>query len=283
MNAQEFFESDIQIPSLPDVYYDFKDAMDNPEASFEEISDVIATDPGLSARLLRIVNSAYFGFPSEISSIRHATSVVGLEQLNNLVISTVIIDRFKGIPDSIMNMQSFWKHSIACGMGAKIISSHAGEANKEFFFVAGMLHDIGRLIIALVSPFNILSVFMRCKSENIPLQESEQDILGFTHADIGKHLLKVWGLPVYLQEVVGNHHQPEKMPNFSKEASIIHVADQLVNSLELGDSGETIFPSKISSSAWKKLGLPKEITQKHLCEEIYKNVSSTLQVFLPAA
>ncbi|MBT5868018.1 MAG: HDOD domain-containing protein [Nitrospinaceae bacterium] len=133
MNAQEFFQSDIQIPSLPDVYYDFKDAMDNPEASFEEISDVIATDPGLSARLLRIVNSAYFGFPSEISSIRHATSVVGLEQLNNLVISTVIIDRFKGIPDSIMNMQSFWKHSIACGMGAKIISSHAGEANKEFF------------------------------------------------------------------------------------------------------------------------------------------------------
>ncbi len=283
MEIQDLFKSEIQIPSLPDIYYDFKEAMDDPEGSFEEVSNIISTDPGLSTRLLRIVNSAYFGFPSKIETISHAIGVVGLEQLNNLVISTVIMERFKGIPNSILNMESFWKHSIACGLGAKIISSHAGELNKERFFVAGMLHDIGRLIIALTSPFNILSVFMRCKSENIPLQESEKDILGFTHAEVGNHLLNNWGLPVFLQEVVGNHHQPEKTTQFGKEAAIIHVADHLVNGLELGDSGEKMFPCPMSQAAWKMLGLPNDITEEKLCAEIKKHFSSTQQVFLQTA
>jgi HD-like signal output (HDOD) protein len=281
MKIEELFSADVQIPSLPDVYYKFKDAMDNPEGSFEEISDIIATDPGLSVRLLRIVNSAYFGFPSKIETISHAIGVVGLEQLNNLVISTVIMERFKGIPDSVMNMDSFWRHSVACGLAAKIISSHSGEINTERFFVAGMLHDIGRLIIALTVPFNILSVFMRCKSENISVQESEKDILGFTHADIGKHLLKTWGLPVFLQEVVGNHHQPEKNSTFAKEASIVHVGEHIVNTLGLGDSGENQFPSPMNQTAWKRLEL--QISREGLGKEISKDINSTLQVFLQAA
>ncbi len=281
MEVQELFETDVQIPSLPTVYYEFKEAMDNPEGSFDEISSVIATDPGLSARLLRIVNSAYFGFSSQIETISHAIGVIGLEQLNNLVIATVIMERFKGIPDSVMNMESFWKHSIACGLAAKIISSHREEINTEKFFVAGMLHDIGRLIIAMTAPFNILSVFMRCKSENIPLQQSEKDIMGFTHADVGKHLLKTWNLPVFHQEVVGNHHQPEKNPSFCKEASIIHVADHIVNTLALGDSGESAFPCPMNRTAWKALEL--QTSREKLGTEINKHINSTLQVFLNAA
>ena len=283
MDIQELFNSSVEIPSLPDVYYEFKDAMDDPEGSFDEVSNIIATDPGLTAKLLRIVNSAYFGFPSKIETISHAIGVVGLEQLNNLVISTVIMERFKGIPDSVMNMDSFWRHSIACGLAAKIISSHREEINTERFFVAGMLHDIGRLIIALTTPFNILSVFMRCKSENIPRHEAEKDILEFTHADVGKLLLKNWSLPVFHQEVVGNHHQPEKNLTFAKEASIIHVADHIVNHLELGDSGESSFPSPMNKTAWDNLGLPDGITLASLSKEIQKSFNATAQVFLQAA
>jgi HD-like signal output (HDOD) protein len=283
MDIQELFSSSVQIPSLPDVYYEFKEAMDDPEGSFEEISNIIATDLGLTARLLRIVNSAYFGFPSQIETISHAIGVVGLEQLNNLVISTVIMERFKGIPDSVMNMDSFWRHSIACGLAAKIISSHKEEDNTEKYFVAGMLHDIGRLIIAMAAPFNILSVFMRCKSENIPLQEAEKDVLGFTHADVGKHLLKTWGLPVFHQESVGNHHEPDTKSNFSKEASIIHVADHIVNNLELGDSGESPFPSPMHPAAWETLRLPAGITMERLNKEVHKQFNATVQVFLQAA
>jgi HD-like signal output (HDOD) protein len=283
MDIQELFSTGVKIPSLPDVYYEFKDAMDDPEGSFDEISSVISTDPGLTVRLLRIVNSAYFGFPSKIETISHAIGVVGLDQLNNLVISTVVMDRFKGIPDSVINMNSFWKHSIACGLAAKIISSHNGEINTEKFFVAGMLHDIGRLIIALKASFNILSVFMRCKAENIPVHEAEENIMGFTHADVGKHLLKTWDLPVFHQELVGNHHQPFKNSSFAKEASIINIADHLVNNLELGDSGESSFPSPMNQQAWENLELPDKISIDRLNQEIQKKFDATIQVFLQAA
>lgn len=283
MEMQELFDTDVQIPSLPDVYYRFKDAMDDPEGSFEEISKIISTDTGLSARLLRIVNSAYYGTPSKVETISHAIGVVGLEQLNNLVISTVIMERFKGIPDSVINMESFWKHSIACGLAAKTIAVHIGEDNAERFFVSGILHDIGRLVMAMSSPFNVLSVFMRCKSKNISLEESENDILGFNHADVGKHLLKTWGLPVFHQEVTGNHHQPTKNPTFSKEASIVNVADHIVNKLELGDSGESSFSPPIDPTAWDLIALPHDVTLEKLSHNIKKQFNSTLQAFLQVA
>ena len=146
-----------------------------------------------------------------------------------------------------------------------------------------MLHDIGRLIIALTAPFNILSVFMRCKSEKISLHASEKDILGFTHADTGTHLLKTWGLPVFLQEVVGNHHQPGKNFSFSKESSIVHLADHIVNTLALGDSGESPFPCPMNRTAWKKIELPQGIFREKLGVEINKHINSALQVFLQAA
>jgi HD-like signal output (HDOD) protein len=97
-----------------------------------------------------------------------------LEQLNNLVLSTVVMDRFKSIPDSVINMESFWKHNIGFGLAARTIASLKKEVNTERFFVAGILHDLGRLVLAMSTPFTILSVFMRCKSEEIQLHEAEK-------------------------------------------------------------------------------------------------------------
>ena len=193
------------------------------------------------------------------------------------------MERFKGIPDKVLNMNSFWKHNIACGLAAKTIASHREEHDTERYFVAGMLHDIGRLIIALATPFNILSVFKKCKSESIPLHEAEKGIMGFTHADVGKHLLKSWGLPVFHQEIIGNHHFPDKNPTFAKEASLIHVADHIVNNLELGDSGESPFPFPMNQAAWEKLDLPDRISIERLGKEVLKKYDETIQVFLQAA
>jgi HD-like signal output (HDOD) protein len=172
VEIQELFEGEVEIPTLPEVYYDFKEAMENPDGSFDEISEIISIDTGLSLRLLKIVNSAFYSFPSQIETISHAISVIGLEQLNNLVLSTVVMDRFKNIPESVINMESFWKHSIACGLATRTIATLRKEVNTERFFVAGMLHDIGRLVLAMSAPFSILSVFMRYKAEEISLHEA---------------------------------------------------------------------------------------------------------------
>jgi HD-like signal output (HDOD) protein len=124
---------------------------------------------------------------------------------------------------------------------------------------------------------------MRCKSENISVHEAEENIMGFTYVDAGKYLLKTWYLPIFHQELVGNHHQSFKNPSFTKEASIIHVADHLVNNLELGDSGEISFPSPMNQEAWKNLELTDKISLERLNQEIQKKFNATIQVFLQAA
>ncbi len=281
MDIQELFQGDVEIPTLPEVYYDFKEVMEDPDGSFERISEIIMTDTGLSVRLLKIVNSAFYAFPSQIETISHAISVVGLEQLNNLVLSTVVMDRFKGIPDSVISMESFWKHSIACGLAARVIASHRKEANTERYFVAGMLHDIGRLVIAMAAPFSILSVFMRCKGEQIPLHKVEKDILGFSHADVGLTLLKNWSLPVFHQNIVGNHHNESS--SMDLESGILNIADHIANDLKLGDSGESLTLSPLESEILEKLQLPEEITLEKIKEEVLELYNSTSQVFMQSA
>ena len=277
MEIQELFQGDVEIPTLPDIYYDFKQAMEDPEGSFDQISTIISIDTGLTARLLRIVNSAFYGFPSQIETISHAISVVGLEQLNNLVLSTVVMDRFKGISDSVINMESFWKHSIACGLAARVLAGHRKEVNTERYFVAGMLHDLGRLVTAMSSPFSILSVFMRCKSEEIQLHQSEKDILGFSHTDVGEQLLKNWSLPKFHQKVVGNHH-----PSTDLESGILNIADHIANDLKLGDSGEALFPPPLDEEVLALLKLPEEIDINIIKEEVEELFNSTSSIFLQA-
>ncbi len=283
MDIEELFKGDVDIPTLPEIYYDFKEAMEAPDGSFDEISDIITHDTGLSARLLKIVNSAFYAFPSQIDTISHAIGVVGLEQLNNLVLSTVVMDRFKGIPDSVINMESFWKHSIAVGLAARVIASHRKEINTERFFVAGMLHDIGRLVIALSAPFCILSVFMRCKSEQIPLHMAEQDILGFNHADVGQLLLKNWRLPDFHQAVVGDHHHAGRNSSIKMESGILQVADHIANDLKLGDSGEAVFPPPLDMKAREQLELSEEVSIEKIKEEVKEKYNSTSQIFLQNA
>ena len=281
VEIQELFQGEVEIPTLPEVYYNFKEAMENPDGSFDEISEIISTDTGLTVRLLKIVNSAFYAFPSQIETISHAISVVGLEQLNNLVLSTVVMDRFKNIPDSVINMESFWKHSIACGLAARVIASQRKEINTERFFVAGMLHDIGRLVLAMSAPFSILSVFMRCKSEEIPLHDAEKNILGFSHTDVGQLLLKNWKLPVFHQNIVGNHHQSGS--SIDLESGILNVADHIANDLKFGDSGEGLSPPPLDLELWEKLQLPEGTNIENIKAEVEQLYNSTSQVFLQAA
>ncbi|MBL4665135.1 MAG: HDOD domain-containing protein, partial [Nitrospinaceae bacterium] len=114
MVIQELFQDEIKVPSLPEVFYQFKQAVDDPESSFEEIGEIIGHDPGLTVRLLKIVNSAFYGFPQQVETISHAIGIIGRQQLNDLVISTVVMDQFQNVPQSSFNLNSFWKHSIAC-------------------------------------------------------------------------------------------------------------------------------------------------------------------------
>ena len=135
------------VASPPHVYIKLNDTLKDPRSSFKEFSEIISHDPSLTARLLKIVNSSFYSFETEIETITHALTIVGTEQLTELVLATSVTSQFTHIPKQLVSMNSFWEHSIACGVAAKVIADRRGESHLESFYLAGMLHDIGSLII----------------------------------------------------------------------------------------------------------------------------------------
>ncbi|TNF36982.1 MAG: HDOD domain-containing protein, partial [Gammaproteobacteria bacterium] len=136
-----------KLASLPTVYNKLNEAVDSPTSSSQDIADIIMEDSALAARLLKLSNSAFFGFPSRIDTISQAVTVIGMRELRDLVLATSVVSMFKDIPTNLVSPESFIEHSIATGVAARVMATHRRESNVERFFVAGLLHDIGRLVL----------------------------------------------------------------------------------------------------------------------------------------
>jgi putative nucleotidyltransferase with HDIG domain len=278
MSIDLLFENETKIPSLPDIFYQFKKAVDDPNKSFDYIANIVSHDTGLTARLLKIVNSAFYGFPSQVETISHATSIIGIERLNDLILSTVVMGCFKDIPPEAINMESFWKHSVACALASKALAIEMELPNSEKVFVSGLLHDIGRLIISCKAPKESLKIFSLMKDQKFELHLAEQEVLGFNHCEIGARLLKEWGLPNIHQEITAYHHAPNRASTFQLECAIVHCADILVNSLELGTSGETIIP-EFDENAARITAIEEESFRSLITEKVEKQFDETFQLF----
>jgi putative nucleotidyltransferase with HDIG domain len=278
MSIDLLFEDETKIPSLPDIFYQFKKAVEDPNKSFDYIAEIVGHDTGLTARLLKIVNSAFFGFSSQVETISHATSIIGISQLNDLILSTVVMGCFKDIPPETINMESFWKHSVACALASKALAIEMESPNSEKVFISGLLHDIGRLIISLKAPKESLKIFSLMKDQGFELHLAEKQVLGFNHCEIGARLLNEWGLPNIHQEITAYHHTPNKASSFPVECAIVHCADILVNSLELGTSGETIIP-EFDEEASKRTNIQDESFRSLLVDEVKEKFDETFQLF----
>jgi HD-like signal output (HDOD) protein len=266
-----------QLGSLPTIFYQINEAVENPESSFSEIASIISKDSALTARLLKIVNSSYFGFSSKVETITHAITIVGMVQLRDLALATAIINSFKGIPKDTVNMHSFWQHSIATGLAGRVIGVYIKDANPERFYVLGLLHDLGRLLAYLALPEDMSRVLIKYSHGGL-LYQAEKEVLGWDHAEAGGRLLKEWNLPDALVEGVSCHHNPSKASRFPLEAAVTHVADILVQTMEFGNSGERYVP-EIDNNAWKILGLPTSILSK-VMEQVDRQVNDAVKVFL---
>lgn len=255
----------INIASLPAIYTRLIAVINHPRSSARDIAKVVSDDPGLTARLLRIVNSAFYGFPQKIETVSHAVTIIGTEQLRDLALATSVIQMFKDIPPELVDMDSFWRHSMACGVAARVIASQRREANVERFFMAGMLHDIGSLIIYLKNGAKAREVLDRCAQTKELRYKVERELLGFDHARVGSALLKSWKLPESQQEAIGLHHDPREAQRFPVETSTVHVADVIANALQVGTSGERLVPPLVPD-AWAALRLPDDSMPKLIAE-----------------
>jgi HD-like signal output (HDOD) protein len=253
-NLDDLLTGYVEVSSLPVVYYKINEAINNPRTSMANIGKIISDDPGLTVRLLRLVNSAFYGFPSKIETITQALVIIGTNQLRDLVLATSITRLFEGIPEDLVTMDSFWRHSIACGIAAKTLATYRNETNVERFLIAGMLHDIGRLILYKKGGDQAREILLRCHLNKTLLFLTEQELLGFDHAALGRRLLQAWNLPLSLEEAVAFHHIPHEAMHYPVEATIVHLADIMVNALQWGSSGEHYVPP-LDERAWERIGL----------------------------
>ena len=277
MDIRKLIEQSPQISSLPTIFYQINEAVEDPECSFIEIGEIISGDPSLAARLLRIVNSSFFGFPSKIETISHAVTIVGMAQLHDLALATTVVNQFKGISKEAMNMEKFWLHSVATGLAARIIAVYRREPNADRFYLMGMLHDLGRLVLFLNIPDQMEKV-MDSYEKGGTLYEVENEIIGADHAAVVGMLLEIWKLPEMLQEAVAYHHTPSQSPHFPSAASIVHVADVVAHGMELGTCGERYVPP-LNAKAWEMLDLPINLLSS-IVEQVDRQASEAVEMFL---
>jgi len=265
-----------EMATLPIIFTRINEAVDNPESSFSEISQIISGDSASSARLLKIVNSAYYGFSNKVETITHAITIIGTAQLRDLVLATAVIERFQGVPSKTIDMKSFWLHSISCGLAARILATYRHDRNPERFYVLGVLHDIGRLLMFLNIPDQMRKVIEMAEQEKISLYEAEKQIIGFSHAEMGGFLMEAWNLPGTFQTAINFSHDPSSTtPEYVTETSILHVADLISHCMEHGSSGDRYVPP-LDEEAWEKIGLRPSILasvvyqlDRHLDEAIH--------------
>jgi HD-like signal output (HDOD) protein len=266
----------VELSSLPFIYIKINEAVNNPRSSTQDISNIISNDPGLSTRLLKLVNSAFYRFSSKIETVSRALLLVGTQQIRDLALATSVVNLFKGIPDSFVSMESLWKHSVACGLAAKKLAiTRQSESSAERFFAAGIIHDIGRLVIYKKIPETAHDMISRCKTERKPLCLVEKEVIGFDHAELGHTLAQSWNLPPSLNEAIAYHHAPWLAKKHPVEACVIHIADYLAYEMRLGDSGEQYMPP-LDEKVWKVTGIPASVMPS-LSKEVRSEIEDVVQ------
>jgi len=206
------------------------------------------------------------------------------DELCDLAAATCVIEAFRDVPIEFVDMRQYWRHSLACGLAARTLGRHAGVPESERLFVAGLLHDIGSVIVFSRAQSRIKRIIRRCQVQEELLHVAEHKVLGFDHAEVGYELLLAWRFPRALLEPVACHHHPGRARTFTRESDVVHVADVLVHAMELGDNGEHAVPP-LDAQAWERLELAPELLTEVVAQvdETFEAIEFAMLGNLPAS
>lgn len=249
-------ENDINLASLPEVFHQVMAAINDPKTSAGHIADVVSKDTSLSAKLLRIVNSPFYGFAEKVDTLSRALALVGTDKLANLALGISAINAFRDIDEKLFDMRAFWEHSILCALCSAWITTQKDDTREEAFFLAGLLHDIGWLIMLKLYPEQAREVLVRLKTDKRPGYQVEKEVWGFDHAELGGMALREWQFPNSLVSGVMHHHAPH-IVKYEHTPSVIHVSDFAAHALNTRVNFEPIPP--LRKGAWGTLGLTHNV------------------------
>ena len=250
--------AEAELLTLPAVYLRLRSVLDDPDYAVSDVEEVISSDPAIATRLLRQANSPYFGFTAKIDTLSRAVGLMGSQQVHDLVLATSVAQTFADIPVEVMDMHAFWTRSVYCAVAARLLAAKCNVLDSERLFVAGLLRDIGHLVMYQSVPDESTEALVHAQMERRALHEVERDVTGFDYAQLGGALLQQWGLPVNLWKPVQFHTSPEQSSDHLLESSIVHLAGMLSDIGQTDEFDGEAFVSQVDPFAWQVVGLTPE-------------------------
>ncbi|MFT5451220.1 MAG: putative nucleotidyltransferase with HDIG domain [Enterobacterales bacterium] len=259
IELQELKKAIQKLPTLPASVSEVMDILNQDEVHFPLLEESIRNDPVLTARILTVANSSFYGFSGKIDSIKHACMILGFHTTRNIVMAIGVMGKFESDKVNRMDHKALWLHSLGTGITAKVLASHVG-INPDQAFVSGLLHDIGKMVLDKFFPDDYSAVFDYRDKHNCLLLEAEESILGFNHAIVGSLMAKHWKLPEYIVKTIEYHHSPDAKQS-TRIAQLIHLADTLSRELNIGNGGDTQIPT-LNSNVMEQLALDNSLIEQ---------------------
>ncbi len=262
ITLEALVEDITDVVSLPEVATKVNEMVDDPNCGANEIGKVISQEPGLTARLLKITNSSFYGFSAEIDTVSRAITMLGTKQVRNLALATSTIQTFEGIPNKFVSMENFWRHSVLCDLGAQFLASESHLKSGEALFIAGLLHDIGQLVMYNRAPEQSAEALSMVVDdvEEPEIYVAERNVFGFDHMKVGAELARGWHLPRSLESCIEFHHEPSKAKEHKVDVAVIHIANALAVMVELDTTDINAAPP-IDASAYEITGCSKDVIE----------------------
>ena len=249
------------LPTLPTTFSRVNTLIQRPNTGAGDLAEVISDDQVLTARLLKLVNSAFYGFGGKIKTVSNAIMVLGFKSIKSLVLTSSVLDLFKSKDSNpYFDLQSFWIHSLSVAVACRVLAKHMKQDDPEEWFVAGLLHDIGKLVHHQYLSARFATALKLAFERKQHIHEVEKETLGFSHCETGRMLAERWKLPEELLEPIACHHEPETAAKSPLLTAAVHVGDILARALELGKPGDPIVP-RLSPEAWNRLNIPPKAVE----------------------
>ena len=275
-DPQKVIEKIDDLPTLPRTVLQITGLVNDPKSSAKDLARVITDDQVLTVRLLKLVNSSFYGFPQRISTVTGAIVLLGFDAIRNLLLTTSVFDLFANRNrQKKQDQERFWDHSLGCAVGAKVIGNYLRHDKIEELFVSGLLHDIGKIVEMMFLPDEFSKIVAAVNRDNILITTAENNVLGYNHAEVGKLLAEKWNLPVKLVQVIAHHHHPDNAGSFAMEAAIVHLADIFCRALNMGYGGDNKIPP-LDKLAWERLKIQPSAIETIMAtmHREYRDISS---------
>ena len=275
MTPEDLIGENLKLVSLPAIVAKINQLLNDQNSSADDIAHLIGQDPVLTARLIKLVNSPFYNFPSQIDTLSKAVTVLGTRQLRDLVIATTVVNHFKNLPEVTFNLETFWCHSISTGIAARTMALAQNIPNSERLFITGLLHDIGKMIMALLLPRETESLNKVNKNASLQVENPEEQIFGFTHSYLANELLASWHFPESISQPILHHHDLNSKKEFQTDTAILHVANVIANNIQapISEDDDTL----LKLEALEILAIDKTIVESYY-EEVYNCLDEILQL-----